>query len=181
MWRNTETRYGLIAKVLHWGSALTVVGLFAAGYWMVDLSYYSSWYKTAPHWHKSIGILLLIFTVFRLLWRLIDTKPLVIESHSNVVQLASKMGHFALYALLFVLMISGYLISTADGRSIDVFNLFSVAALGELFSDQADIAGLVHEYVAYSLIALSLLHGLAAIKHHVIDKDETLKRMTMNK
>lgn len=74
-------------------------------------------------------------------------------------------------------MISGYLISTEDGRPIAVFGWFSVPALGALFDNQADIAGLVHEYVAYSLITLALLHAVAALKHHFFDKDHTLKRM----
>jgi cytochrome b561 len=74
-------------------------------------------------------------------------------------------------------MLSGYLISTADGRAIDVFNLFSVPALVSGFDNQEDIAGLVHQIIAYSLIALVVLHALAALKHHFIDRDRTLKRM----
>ncbi len=180
MLKNSKTRFGLMAKSLHWISALTVIGLFTLGYWMVDLSYYSQWYKPAPYWHKSIGILLLITTIIRVCWRFYSPAPKALASHSTPIKLASTLTHLTLYLLLFVLMISGYLISTEDGRSIDVFTWFSVPGLGELFPDQADIAGLVHQYTAYSLIALSLLHGLAAIKHHFIDKDDTLRRMTRN-
>ncbi len=79
--------------------------------------------------------------------------------------------------MLFGLFISGYLISTADGRAIEVFNWFSIPALGELFSDQADIAGEIHYYLAFSLIGLAVLHALAALKHHYINKDNTLKKM----
>lgn len=177
MWKNTELNYGNITKAIHWLTAVAVFGLFSIGFWMVDLTYYSQWYKTAPHWHKSVGILLFFITIFRLIWRFLNISPKPLASHSNSVKLASKLTHIAIYILLFSLMISGYLISTADDRAIDVFNLFSVPALGELFDNQADIAGVIHKYVAYILIALSILHGAAAIKHHVIDKDETLKRM----
>ncbi len=76
-----------------------------------------------------------------------------------------------------MVMISGDLISTADNRAIEVFNWFSIPALAELFNKQADIAGLIHQYAAYLLIFLSVLHGAGAIKHHFIDKDHTLKRM----
>jgi len=178
MLKNTENKYGIIAKTLHWISALTVLGLFVVGYWMVDLTYYSEWYKTAPLWHKSIGVLLLIASLFRLFWRFYSPAPKAITSHSKQVKLSSSLAHIAIYILLFTLMTSGYLISTADGRGIAVFNWFSVPTLGEIFSEQADIAGLIHKYVAYALIALSLLHAVAAVKHHVIDKDDTLKRMT---
>jgi len=177
VWKNTKLKYGLVTKILHWISALTVFSLFVVGYWMVDLTYYSQWYKTAPHWHKSIGILLFIATLLRLIWRFYNVSPANIASHSKNVKLASKLVHIGIYLLLIVLMTSGYLISTADNRAIEVFGWFEVGSLGELFDKQADISGFVHQYVAYSLIALSVLHAIAAIKHHIIDKDETLKRM----
>lgn len=169
--------YNRVSQMFHWVSALTVFGLFGVGWWMVELDYYSSWYRTAPHWHKSIGILLFIATILRLGWRAYQAPPAPIATHSAMVKLSSKLGHLAIYVLLFSLMISGYLISTEDGRAISVFAWFDVPALGQLFTDQADIAGLIHEYVAYTLIAFSLLHGAAAIKHHFIDHDDTLRRM----
>jgi len=177
MWKNTPNKYGLISKLLHWLSALIVIGLFILGYWMVDLDYYSQWYQKAPHIHQSIGILLLIATLFRLLWRYIDVTPSAIGSHSALVKLSSKLVHMALYILLLVIMITGYLISTSDGRAIEVFNWFTIPALGELFENQEDISGLVHEYAAYLLMIIATLHAIAAIKHHVVDKDDTLTRM----
>jgi cytochrome b561 len=74
-------------------------------------------------------------------------------------------------------MISGYLISTADGRAISVFGWFEVPALITSIPDQEDIAGLIHEYLAWGLVIFSGLHALAALKHHFIDRDPTLKRM----
>ena len=74
-------------------------------------------------------------------------------------------------------MLSGYLISTADGRAIEVFGLISVPALGSLVENQEDIAGVFHKYAAYLLVTLAIMHALAAVKHHFIDKDQTLKRM----
>ena len=177
MYKNTTQGYGRITKLLHWLSAIAIFVLFGLGFWMVDLTYYSEWYRTAPHWHKSVGILLLIATLLRLVWRKINIKPDAIDTHSAVVRKSTHIAHFMLYGLLLVLMCSGYLISTADGRAISVFNWFDVPALGELFSNQEDISGLIHEYVAYILISIAVLHALAAIKHHVIDKDATLTRM----
>ena len=72
---------------------------------------------------------------------------------------------------------SGYLISTADGRAIDVFNWFAVPALGELIENQEDIAGDVHFYLAWILIVTASLHAIAALKHHFFNKDDTLKQM----
>ncbi|KGJ99649.1 cytochrome b [Thalassotalea sp. ND16A] len=177
MINNTTQSYGVISKLLHWVSGLSIIALFALGFWMVDLTYYSQWYKTAPHWHKSLGILLLALTIVRLLVKVKQEKVLAIASHSNLVKKASSFTHKALYLLMALVFVSGYLISTADGRAIEVFNWFSVASLGAFVENQEDLAGIIHRYVAYSLIALTLLHGLAALKHHLIDKDDTLKRM----
>jgi len=79
--------------------------------------------------------------------------------------------------LMLVVMICGYLISTAKGHGIDVFGLFEVPALIAGGESQGDIAGMIHEYLAYALIGLAALHALGALKHHLIDKDRTLLRM----
>jgi cytochrome b561 len=177
MWKNTTENYGLVSKLLHWLSAITVFAMFGLGFWMVDLTYYSQWYQKAPHWHESVGILLLVATLLRLFLRKFSVKPQAIFEHSKIEKQASSVTHVVIYTLLFSLFISGYLISTAGGKAIDIFNWFSVVGLGELIENQEDLAGLVHEYIAYFLVTLSLIHGAGAVKHHVIDKDRTLMRM----
>jgi cytochrome b561 len=157
-------------------SAATVIGMFAVGLWMVDLNYYSEWYQTAPHWHKSIGILLAVLTIARLIWKSITRSPSVEGSRFEVK--AAKSAHHLMYLLLFMLFLSGYLISTEDGRGIYVFEWFEVPALGKLFDNQADLSGTIHYYVACVLIGLATIHALAALKHHFIDKDDTLRKMT---
>jgi len=177
MVRNTTNSYGVITILVHWVSALAVIGLFAVGFWMVDLTYYSTWYKTAPHLHKSFGVLLLMLTLFRLIWRQLNPKPAGEPTHKAWEKKAGKMAHSAIYLLLLLIMLSGYLISTADSRGIWVFEWFEVPGFGAFIDDQADIAGLVHQYAAYSLMGLALIHALGALKHHFVDKDSTLLRM----
>jgi len=160
---------------IHWISALVVIGMFASGLWMVDLTYYSDWYKTAPHWHKSIGLILFVVTAFRLLIRLRGDRP---ASFGNRIEnMTSKVVQGLIYGLLMVLFLSGYLISTADGRAISVFNWFSVPGFGAIVENQEDIAGDIHFYVACTLIGLASLHAIAAFKHHFINKDDTLRQM----
>ncbi|WP_299011070.1 cytochrome b [uncultured Shewanella sp.] len=177
MFRNTSSGYGIVTIIVHWVSAFAVIGLFCLGFWMVDLTYYSTWYKTAPHIHKSLGVLLLFLTIFRLAWRWGNPKPLSDTQHKPWERKVSHYVHLFLYLLMFIIMGSGYLISTADDRGILVFDWFELASLGQLFNDQADIAGLIHKVLAYSLIGLVILHGLGALKHHFVDKDTTLMRM----
>ncbi|WP_281961287.1 cytochrome b [Vibrio parahaemolyticus] len=167
--------YNLPARVMHWLSSLCIIGLFAVGLWMVDLSYYSEWYRTAPHYHRSVGILLAILTVVRIVWKHVTASPKVEGSRFEVV--AAKAAHSVMYLLLLTIFVSGYLISTSDGRGIAVFNWFTVPGAGELFSGQSDIAGEIHFYAAWAVILIAGLHAVAALKHHFIDKDNTLRKM----
>lgn len=173
--KSDAKNYNPLARAIHWLSAAVIIAMFGVGLWMVDLSYYSEWYRTAPHWHKSIGLLLAGLTLFRVFWKLVTPSPIV-EGHRLEI-LGAKLAHLAMYALLIVLMISGYLISTEDGRGIDVFNWFTVPSLGALFEGQADISGQVHFYAAWTLIILAAVHAIAAFKHHFINKDNTLRKM----
>ncbi|MFG0607015.1 cytochrome b [Vibrio mimicus] len=172
---SNNQHYNLVARSIHWVSALVVIGMFAVGTWMVDLSYYSEWYRTAPHWHKSVGILLIALTAFRLVWKLLTTSPKIEGARWEI--LTAKSVHHLMYLGLFVLFVSGYLISTEDGRGIDVFNWFTVPGMGAFFENQADIAGEVHFYTAWGLILLAALHAAAALKHHFIHRDNTLRKM----
>ncbi|KAB0486251.1 Cytochrome b561 [Pseudomonas reinekei] len=175
--RNSTSRYGWVSIFMHWGVALVVVGLFALGLWMVGLDYYSTWRKDAPDLHKSIGLVLLGVMVLRVLWRFISPPPPTLSSYSRMTRLGAKFGHGFLYLSLFAVMVAGYLISTADGVGIPVFGLFEVPALVSGLPDQADTAGVIHFYLAWVLVIFSGLHALAALKHHFIDRDVTLKRM----
>lgn len=174
---NSSSRYGLVSVVIHWLVALAVFTLFGVGLWMTDLSYYSQWYQTAPALHKSVGVTLFAVMLLRILWRIFTPKPAPISTHSTAVRVLSSLGHGLLYLGIFVVMVSGYLISTAEGRGIKVFDLFEIPALITGLPNQADLAGDVHFYGAWGLVIFAGLHGLAALKHHFIDRDVTLKRM----
>jgi cytochrome b561 len=168
-------QYNSLSKFLHWLSVIAIITLFSIGLWMVDLSYYSEWYKTAPYIHKSVGLILFFVTIFRVIWKKLTASP-EIEGKPWEKQ-AANIAHNVIYILLFCIMISGYMISTADGSSIDIFNWIAVPGFGSIVENQEDIAGNIHYYLAITLIGLAVLHTLAALKHHFIDKDNTLKKM----
>jgi cytochrome b561 len=175
--RNSATRYGTVAITLHWLVAAVIVGLFALGYWMVDLDYYHEWYKQAPDIHRSVGILLFATMALRVFWRLMNAKPEPLPTHSRFEVLAAHGAHLLLYLLVFTAMISGYLISTADGSSISVFGWFDVPSVTGRIKGMEDTAGLVHYWVTWAIVGLASVHALAALKHHVYDKDDTLRRI----
>jgi cytochrome b561 len=175
MWRNSKKGYGLWSIVMHWFSAVVVITMFVWGVWMVDLGFYDVWYKAAPAYHKSAGLLLSLIVLLRVVVKTKQTRPQRLGSAWE--QRLAGLAHGLLYTLLGCLFLSGYLISTADGRGIEVFNWFVIPSLGEWFANQEDIAGLAHQWLAYSLLVMIVLHAFAAIKHHVVNKDKTLIRM----
>ena len=175
MWKNTAEAYGRISILLHWLIAAGVLGMFALGLWMVELDYYDAWYHRAPELHKGAGVSLLGIMLLRLAWRIGNQQPRLPGSPLQQ-RLASAM-HRALYGVLFAIMLSGYLVSTADGRPVDVFGFMQLPATLSGIDRQEDIAGVFHLVLAMVMMGLVSLHAMAALKHHLIDRDRTLLRM----
>ena len=175
--RNNAERYGYVAVVLHWLSAAVLLGLFGLGLWMVGLDYYHPWYHQSPWWHRSFGVLVAVLMLLRLMFRCCDQQPKTLLSISRFEQVSATVTHLALYLVVFAVVISGYLMSTADGQAVTVFNWFELPALNNRINNQEDIAGDIHQYLAWVMMVLACLHALAAVKHHFVDKDRTLLKM----
>ena len=169
--------YHISQKMMHWLSALFILSLFALGVWMRTLDYYSGWYQTAPELHKSFGIMLIGIMILRSYLRLKSHTPKPLNTHQAWEVKTAHVTHIAMYALIAIILVSGYLIGTADNRGIAVFDVFDVPPLFTAFENQEDVAGFIHEWAAYCLMGLVALHIAGALKHHLIDKDKTLKRM----
>ena len=161
--------------------AILMISLFAAGLYMTDLGYYDSLYHIVPWWHKSFGLLVMALLVLRVTWKITSTKPSSLATHKPWEVKTAAWTHRLLYLLIFLIGISGYLISTAKGKGIEFFDWFEVPAFQELTTADADLAGDIHFYLAWSLILLAAAHAAAALKHHFIDRDDTLKNMTFRK
>lgn len=175
--RNTSANYGLITIITHWLVALTVFGLFGLGFWMVDLSYYDDWYRRGPDIHRSIGILLFLVMLFRVVWRAMNASPDPLPGHKRWEVRSAHAAHLLLYVLIFVAMVSGYLISTADGSSISVFDWFEVPSVTGQVKGMEDTAGTVHYWSTWAIVGLAAIHAAGAFKHHLLDRDRTLRRM----
>jgi len=176
MLKNSATSYGWVTIALHWSMALLIFFLFGLGLYMVELTYYDAWYKGSLDLHKSLGLISLFALIFRIFWRIINQTPAELAG-PRWEKLSAHYMHLGLYGLMLILMISGYLISTADGRAIAVFELIRVPALPWGIENQEDIVGELHEILAWLLISMVAVHALAAIKHQLINKDNGLGRI----
>ncbi len=178
MLKNTQNAFGAVSKWLHWIMAILLTGLFAVGLYMTELDYYDALYHTLPWWHKSIGLFVVSLLVLRTLWKLVNVEPQPLSTHKNWEVFLARLIQRTFYVLILVIGITGYFISTAKGKGIEFFTFFEVPALlPEIEEERADLIGDVHEVLAIILALLVALHAVAALKHHFIDKDKTLKRM----
>lgn len=177
MLKNTHESYGLMAKGFHAVMTLMIFFQLGWGMWMADLSYYDPQYHSAPALHKAFGILVLLVALLRLCWRLIDPPPPYLPTiHPHEKRLA-KVTMGLMYLLFMLVPVAGYLASTARGAGIDMFGLFEIPALLPAEKGREDSAGEMHELLAFTLLCLIVLHIAGALKHRLIDKDGTMKRM----
>lgn len=176
-WRSSDTRYSTLAKLLHWGCALMIFGLFGLGWWMVRLDYYHGWYQRGPYWHIGLGVVLVSVMMLRLIYRGLAPYPAPIATHPRWVKVLAKLVHLLLYALVLLMLVTGYLVETAKGDPLRVFDWLEIPSLVSGITNLEDRAGDIHEWAAYSIMALVALHVAGALKHHFIDRDGTLMRM----
>lgn len=175
-WRNTSEGFGRVARLLHWLTALLIVGLLVVGWIMTEL-------RPSPdtiriyNLHKSFGLLLLAIVLVRLLWKGIDRAPPPVPMPWWQQRLAHAV-HGLLYLLLLVMPISGWLLHSASGYPLKWFIVGpAVPALIDKDSGSKHFFEEVHEWSAWVLVGVLLLHVAGALKHHFIDRDRTLGRM----
>ena len=173
-------RYTTTAIVLHWLLAIAIVLGFLIGLQMSDepLS------PTRVRWinyHKWVGLTILALSVVRLLWRIWHRPPTLPESMQPWQRKASLWSHRALYLLFFIVPVAGWAYSSADGFHVAYLGLIPLPDLAPKDKALADFLIDVHATLAWTLATLVGVHVAAALKHHFIDKDELLKRMSLRR
>ena len=165
-----------LSMLLHWLIALLIAGLATVGLLMVDMA--NSPAKIGVYQlHKSIGITVLALVALRLLWRLATRAPAPVAGLPAWQRIAASAMHFALYAMMLLIPLSGWLFNSAANFPLKWFGLIKLPALSGPDPALKAWAQAVHVYGFYVLAALVLLHAAAAVKHHWIDHNATLARM----
>ncbi|KTC87545.1 MULTISPECIES: cytochrome b [Legionella] len=172
--RNSETHFGLITILLHWIIAILIIGLLALGLYMVDLPISLEKLKLYG-WHKEYGLLALALVILRLGWRLINITPNL--SIPFLEKIAARAVHWAFYGFMFAMPITGWLVTSSAGLPASFFGLFTLPDLVGPNHENLVFFTSLHEWLGYGLIATIILHTLAALKHHFINKDDILRRM----
>lgn len=172
---STDARWGFIAKLFHWTMAAGLLGLCAFGFWMSDLPRGPTMFK-AYALHKSFGLTLLTLALARLAWRAVDRRPLNLAA-PGWQKLAALGTHVALYGLMLAVPLAGWAYNSAANFPLQWFGLINLPALVPASPELKELFHEVHELGALALLALVALHVAAAWKHHLVDKDTTLRRM----
>lgn len=168
--------YSKSFKLIHWLTALIILGLLGMGFYMSGLDYSEDKLKLY-NLHKSFGLLVLVLLTLRILALILKGKPKSLLTHKPWEKGLSHLVHLLLYLLLIAMPLSGWVMSSAADFPISFFGLQApdiVSKDKEIF----DLSRNAHELMAFALIAFVGLHILGALKHHFIDRDETLQRMT---
>ena len=175
----SNIHYSFIARLLHW----LIAGLIIAQYMLAELSEWAEDSGSVVERlallanHKSIGMTVLALAIIRLVWRLFNTPPSLPSAMPKWQQLASHAAHWLIYLLIFCLPLSGWLMSSANAYSVSWFNIFVFPDLIGADKSSASFFHSVHEIMTEVLFVIVVVHIVAALKHHYIDKDGVLGRM----
>ncbi len=173
---SSSSSYTCVAIALHWLVALLIFFAWPMGVYMHDLplspqklQYYA--------WHKWAGVTVFLLALLRLAWRAGHPAPALPEAMPRWQRQAATGLHHLLYLLILVIPLSGWLMSSAKGFQTV---WFGVVPLPDLVGKDKELGHLleeVHEALNFTLLGIVAIHVAAAIKHHLVDRDDIFDRM----
>lgn len=177
--KNTADRYGAIAQLFHWVIVALIVTQFvlASRAEAAEEARQLLQLDRILATHRSVGMTIFMLAILRLIWRFSNPVPAPAPTTKPWQARLAGIVHWALYALILLTPLAGWLMSSAKSGSVAWFGWFTFPDL--IAPDEARFEQLeeLHELLATSIFALAILHILAALKHHFIDKDNVLRRM----
>lgn len=173
--RSDPSRWGTVARTFHWSMALAIIGNGIFGL-LMDLAPGPMQKINWLALHKSIGLTVLGLFLLRLLWRLVDRRP-ADEPAPRWQQLSARAVHGVLYVLMAAIPLSGWWFNSTSGKPLQWFKLFNLPSLAAKNEHLADIAINVHATLFWVLTAALVVHVGAALKHHVFDENNVLRKM----
>jgi len=176
---STEMRYTKVAIILHWTIATLIIGLITVGLLMTNPDMPNRF--TLYQLHKSFGIMVLLLSIFRLIWRLIHKPPPLPLGMNKWEIIGAKLTHIAFYGIMIGMPLLGWAIVSASSLPIPT-KLFWTIPWPDLpfIPESKKLEGIfefLHGNIGKMTIGLILLHFGAAMKHHFVNKDSVFVRM----
>ncbi len=175
--KNSANRYTLTAAWLHVILAVAILIAFFVGIYMVDLPFSPSKLRLY-NWHKWTGMGILFLSIVRFLWRFTHPPP-PMQDMVNLQKIAQKMVLWLMYILFFCVPLLGWAYSSASGLSIVWLGVLPLPDWVPIDPNLAKKLRQLHEYTAMFLMGLAALHSLAALKHHLFEKNNILSKMSL--
>ena len=169
-------RYTGVAIGLHWLIGIMILMSLSVGLYMAGLSLSPDKLRLYS-WHKWAGVTIFMLVLVRSLWRLTHPAPPLPDDVPVWQRKVAEATHYALYALMIVIPLTGWLMSSAKGFQTVYFGVIPIPDMLAKNEGMGETLVLVHRYLNYSMIGLVIAHIAAALKHHFIDKDDILRRM----
>ena len=174
--RNTTERWGWVSQLLHWVIVVLIILQVTLAEIADDLPLGAKKLAVLAR-HKSVGITILGLAVLRLTWRLLHPTPTLPQTLKPYERALARFTHFMLYALLFAMPLSGWMMSSARGFPVSWFHVFQLPDLVPKNKALYDALLTTHHTLAVVLAAVVTLHVAGALKHHFLLKDNVLRRM----
>jgi len=173
--RNTTRAWGSLSKGFHWLIVLLIISQWVIAERADELKGLAK--LEALAWHKSFGMTIFMLAVLRLLWRLMNPTPELTTETKPWERVLANISHLLLYALIFAMPLTGWMMSSAKNYPVSWFKLFQfpdlVAPAEQTYHQMHDL----HHLLFNVLVGVALLHVAGALKHHFIDRNDVLKRM----
>ena len=173
---NSKSKWGAVSQSLHWVTAALIFFSLITGYlwWLrkythVGVSVISN--------HKTVGLLVLLLVIMRVFWRLIVALPKPHYSLSSLQQILIKMSHRLIIALMIIMPISGWMMSTAAGYKTNIFFTKVSMPFIEKNKSLVELTSIIHHYAGWLLLVMLVVHIFIACWHHFIHKDPVFLRM----
>lgn len=176
MLRNDQHRYGLLAQGLHWLSAGLMLVMLPLGFYMADLPLGQQKFDLYQ-FHKSLGLTVLLITLVRIGWRVASPPPAMPASMAGWERAAAHATHVGLYVLLIAQPLVGFLHSNAANFPIVWWGVVPLPALIGANEPLAEVLVSLHAVFGIAFVAVLGLHIGAALGHHLIKRDDVLRRM----
>lgn len=174
--KNTRDQWGSVSMALHWLVVILILAMAWIGLTMGDLPNGPD--KIATYaLHKSIGISILALVLLRLCWRLYAGAPEAVAGTPHWQERIASLTHWALYALLLAMPLSGWVVNSSAGFPLQWFGLLNLPAIAGKDHDLHELAEEIHELLFWIMVTLVVAHAAAAFHHHLFQRDTTLARM----
>jgi cytochrome b561 len=175
--KNSPARYGAAAQFIHWLTALLVICGWLLGQFGDDLPKGPA-RAFGLYLHMTFGQWVIALLIVRLAWRFANPPPLPEATPlGRLLEIAAKVSHFALYALLFVVPFLGIIVQLKRGRDLPLIGIWNVVSPWPADRPLARTILTAHEYLADALLILAGVHACAALVHHYVWRDRTLACM----